>query len=152
MLVSQRHGKARDDARQDVQQLCCTVKLMRFVDQGVEAFVHGLSDHLSARNQLGVELVQNILEVVALYRLLRIEQVKELLYELRRDIDLERADLHGFIDDELEEELIYALQVGPRRIHLFFLINTSFSEIQVALFDVRKGPENVFLDHLHDLV
>ena len=74
---------------------------MRFVDQGVEALVHGFSDHLSARNQLGVELVQDILEVVTLYRLFRIEQVKELLHELRRDIDLERADLHGFIDDEL---------------------------------------------------
>ena len=152
MLVSQRHCKARDDACQDVQQLGCTVKLMRFVDQSVEALIHGLSDHLSARNQLGVELVQDILEVVTLYRLLRIEQVKELLHELRRDIDLERADLDGFIDDELEEELIYALQVGPRWIHLFFLVNTSFSEIQVALFHVRKGTEDVFLNHLHDLV
>ena len=152
MLVSQWHRETRDDRGKDVQKLGGSVELVRLVDQGVEALIHGLSDHLSARNKLGVELVQDILEVVTLYRLLRIEQVKELLHELRRDIDLERADLDGFIDDELEEELIYALQVGPRRIHLFFLINTSFSEIQVALFHVRKGTEDVFLNHLHDLV
>ena len=109
VLVSQGHRKARDDARQDIQQLCCTVKLMRFVDEGVEALIHGLPDHLSARDQLGVELVQDILEVVTLDRLLRIEQVKELLHELRCDIHLERANLHRLVDDELEEELINAL-------------------------------------------
>ena len=109
VLVSQRHRKARDDARQDVQQLCCAVKLMRFVDEGVEALIHGLPDHFSARDQLGVELVQDILEVVTLDRLLRIEQVKELLHELRCDIHLERANLHRLVDDELKEELINAL-------------------------------------------
>ena len=38
---------------------------------------------------LGVKLVKDVLQVVTLDRLLRIEQVKELLHELRCDIDLE---------------------------------------------------------------
>ena len=42
--------------------------------------------------------------------------------------------------------------MGPRRVHLFFLINTGFSKIQVAFFDVWKWTEDVFLNHLHDLV
>ena len=42
--------------------------------------------------------------------------------------------------------------MGPRRVHLFFLINTGFSKIQVAFFDVWKWTEDVFLNHLHDLI
>ena len=37
---------------------------------------------------LGIELVKNVLEVVTLNRFLRIEQIEELLHELRCDVNL----------------------------------------------------------------
>ena len=93
-----------------------------------------------------------ILEVVALNGLLRIEEVEEFLHELGRHVDFERADLHRLVDDELEEKFIDSLKVGPGGVHLLFLIDTRFSEVQIALLDVGKGAENVLLNHLHHLV
>jgi cell division protein FtsW (lipid II flippase) len=52
MFISQRHCETTDDGGKDVQQLGCPVELVGFVDQRVEAFVNGLSDHLSAGYQL----------------------------------------------------------------------------------------------------
>ena len=42
--------------------------------------------------------------------------------------------------------------MGPSRIHLFFLVDTSLSESEVGLLDVGQRSENVLLDHLHDFV
>ena len=52
VLVSERHGEAGDDGGEDVEKLSGTVELVRLVDQGVEALVDGLSDHLSPWHQL----------------------------------------------------------------------------------------------------
>ena len=40
----------------------------------------------------------------------------------------------------------------PGRVHLFLLVDTCLSKVQIALFHVGKGTEDVFLNHLHDLV
>ena len=42
--------------------------------------------------------------------------------------------------------------MGPSGIHLFLLVNTSFSETKVGLLHVGQRSENVLLDHLHDFV
>lgn len=52
VLVTQGHGEARDDARQDVEQLSGTIELVVLLDERVEGLVHCLSDHLSAGHQL----------------------------------------------------------------------------------------------------
>jgi len=108
-------------------------------------------DH-SASTYLGIELVKNVLEVVALDGLFGVEEVEELLHKLWRHVDFELADLHGLVNDELQEELIDALKVGPRRVHLLLLVNACLCEVQVALLDVWQRTENVLLNHLHHLV
>ena len=42
--------------------------------------------------------------------------------------------------------------MGPCGVHFFFLVNTSLCKVQIALFDVRERTEDVFFDHLHDLI
>ena len=101
---------------------------------------------------LGVKLVENVLEVVAFDGLLRVEKVKELLDELGRHVDFEGADLNRLVDNQLKEKLVDTLEVGPRGVHLFFLIDSRLSEVQIALLDVGQGAEDVLLNHLHDLV
>jgi len=52
VLVTEGHGKARNDGSQDIKQLGGSVELMRFVNQAEEALVDRFSDHLSAGYQL----------------------------------------------------------------------------------------------------
>lgn len=52
MLVSQRYCKTTDDAGENVKELSCTVELVGFMDQRVEAFIDCLSDHFSSRDKL----------------------------------------------------------------------------------------------------
>ena len=42
--------------------------------------------------------------------------------------------------------------MGPRGIHLFFLVDTGFGHAEVALFDVGEGTEDVLFDHGEDFV
>ena len=74
------------------------------------------------------------------------------MHELRSDISFELLDLDALIDDKLEEELVDALEMGPRWVHFFFLVNTRLRKVQVALLDARQGTEDVLLNHLHGLV
>jgi hypothetical protein len=99
VLFSERDRESTDDRSEDVEQLSCSVELVRLVDEGVKAFVNGFSDHLSSRDELsyrllkidiyylGVELVENVLKVVSLNRLLRVEELEELLHELGSHVD-----------------------------------------------------------------
>ena len=96
--------------------------------------------------------MQNILEIVTFDAFLGVGKVEEFLHELRRHVDLQRAHFHGLIDNKLEEKFVDTLQVRPGWVHFFLLVDTSLSEVQIALFDVREGSEDVFLDHLHDFV
>ena len=101
---------------------------------------------------LGVKLVENVLEVVTLYRFLRVEKIEELLYELGSNEDLELLDLDRLVDHELQEELVDTLQVGPGRVHFLLLIDTSLRKVQIALLYAGQRTENVLLNHLHDFI
>ena len=52
VFVSERHGESANDGGEDVEKLGRAVEFMCFVDQGVEAFVDCLSNHLSPWHQL----------------------------------------------------------------------------------------------------
>lgn len=94
VLVSQRHSETRNNRGKNIEQFSSTVELVSFMDQGVEAFVDRFSDHLSAGHQLCVELVKNVLQVVTLNGLLRVEKFEELLDELWGNVDLELTNFN----------------------------------------------------------
>ena len=83
------------------------------MDEGVEAVIDCLSDHLSSWDELGVEPVENILEVFPLSGFFRVEELEELLNEGWGDMYLEGLDISAIIDDKLKEELIDGLQMEP---------------------------------------
>lgn len=98
------------------------------MNQGVECLIHRFTNHLAARHQLSVELVKNIFKVVTFDRFLRVEEFEELLHELGSDVLLEGAHFDGLIDNELEEELVDTLKMGPCGVHFFFLVDTSLGK------------------------
>lgn len=53
---------------------------------------------------------------------------------------------------ELEEELVNSLEMGPRWIHFFLLVDTGLSHTKIRFFDVGKWSENILLNHLHYFV
>ena len=75
VFISQRDGESTDDTGENIQKFGGSVKLMGFVYQGEEALVDGLPDHLSPGHELSVKLVENVLEVVSLDGLFRIEEL-----------------------------------------------------------------------------
>lgn len=89
MLIAERYSEATDDASEDVKQFSSTVKLMCLVNQGIEGFIDRLSDHLSTRNQLCVELVQDIFEIISFDRFLRIKKLEEFLHKLWCHVNFE---------------------------------------------------------------
>jgi len=96
--------------------------------------------------------MKDILEVVPFDTFLAVEEFEEFLDELGGHVDFEGFDVDSLVDDELEEELVDALEVGPGGGNFFFLFDSSFRKTQVALFYVGQRPENVFLYHLHHFV
>jgi len=94
VLISKRNSESTDNASQNVKELCCTIELVVLMDQREEALVDGFTNHFSSWNEFGVQLMQNVLEVVSLYRLLRIEQFQKLLNELWSDIDFQRSNFN----------------------------------------------------------
>ena len=99
MLVSQWNGKTGDNGCKDIQKLGGTIELVGLVDESEEALVHCLSDHLSSWHKLGIQLVENVLEVVSLHRLFGIEKLEELLDKLRRNVHLEGLDFDSFVNN-----------------------------------------------------
>ncbi len=72
--------------------------------------------------------------------------------ELRSDINFEAFDFDGLVDHKLKEKLVDSLKVGPSRVHLFFLVNTCLCKVQIAFLHIGQGSEDVFFNHLHNLV
>jgi hypothetical protein len=99
VLVPKGNRETRDDAGEDIEQLSGTIELVVFVDESEEAFIYGLSNHLSAGHQLGIELMQDVLEVVSLDGLLGVEELEELLNELHGYIDLELLHVNRLVDN-----------------------------------------------------
>ena len=116
VLLSQWHCETRDDAGQNVQQLRGAVEFEGLVDEGVEAVVDGLSDHLTSGDQLGVKSVKNVLEVFSLSWLFGVEQLQELLNERGSDVHLQSLDVCAVVDDQLQEELVNWLKMWPSRV------------------------------------
>jgi len=96
--------------------------------------------------------MKNVLEIVTLDGFLWIEQFKEFLDELRRNIDLEWAHFDALIDYQLQEKLVDPLKMRPSWIHILLCLNTGLGETKTALLNVRERTENVLLDHLNDFV
>ena len=152
VFISQWHRETRDDTRQDVEELGGTIELVVLVDEGEEALVDSLSNHLSSWYEFGVQLVKNVLQVVPLYGLLRVEELEELLDELRGDIDLERSHFNGLIDYKLQEELVNSLEVWPSWIDLILLLDSCLRELKVLFLEVGKWSEDIFLNHSHNII
>ena len=131
MFITQRHCETRDNTGEDVQQFGCSVELVGLMNKCEETFVDGLTNHFSAGHKFGVKLMKDVLQVVSFDGLFGVKELEEFLDELRRDIDLERSNFNGFIDNQLEEKLIDALEMWPSRFDLIFLLNTSFGELQI---------------------
>lgn len=54
VLVSQGNSETTDDTGEDIKQFGGTIELVSLVDQGEEALVDGLSNHLSSWHEFGV--------------------------------------------------------------------------------------------------
>lgn len=66
--------------------------------------------------------------------------------------DLKRLNVRGLIYDQLKEEFINWLKMGPGRINeLLILLHGSIS-IGGLFLQYRQWPENVLLNHLNDEV
>ena len=150
MFVSKRHSEPGDNTGEDVEQLSSTIELVRLMDEGIEALIHCLSNHLSSGHQLGVELVKDVLQVIALHGLLCVEQIKEFLDERGCYIDFELSDLDRVVHDQIEEKLVNFLQMRPCWVHILLLLDTSLSEVELGTSHIGQRSEDVFLDHLHD--
>ena len=88
VLISKRNSESTDNASQDIKELCCTIELVVLMDQREEALVDGLTNHFTSWYKLGIQLMQNVLQVIPLNRLLGIKQFQELLHKLGSDVNL----------------------------------------------------------------
>jgi len=68
VFVPKWYCKSRNNRCQDIQKLGCTVEFMGLMDQKEEGLVNGLSNHLSSWDQFGIELMQDVLQVISLNR------------------------------------------------------------------------------------
>jgi len=152
MFIPERHGEPTVNTRQNVEQLSGTVELVVFVDEGEEAFVDCLSDHLPSGHEFGVQFVEDVLEVVSLDRLFRVKKFQEFLDELWSDINFERSHLNCLVDHELEEEFVNSLEMGPCGVDLVFLLDSRLGELKVRFLHIGKGSEDVLLNHGHNII
>jgi hypothetical protein len=67
MLFSKGNSKPTDDTRHYVQELCCAVELVNFMNQSEECLINGLPYHLSPRHKLSVQFMKNVFEIVSFY-------------------------------------------------------------------------------------
>ncbi len=124
VFFPQRHCESRNDAGQNVQKFRCSIELKGLVDQGVEAIVNGLTNHLSPGDQLGIETMQDVFQIFSFTRLFRIKEFKEFLNERGSDVDFKGLDVSTIVDNQLQEELINRLKVRPGRISQSFFLNS----------------------------
>ena len=95
--------------------------------------------------------MKNVLKIVSLRRQLTVEQVEELLHELRRDILLQDLRVNITGQRNLEKYLVNRLKEWPRRVKLI-LLRDAICLISLLLLQIRQRSENIDLNHFHDLV
>mmetsp|Transcript_13315 Transcript_13315/g.39612 ORF Transcript_13315/g.39612 Transcript_13315/m.39612 type:complete len:303 (+) Transcript_13315:741-1649(+) len=146
VLLLQRDCEAVDDGPQDLQQLADPVVALRLVDEAVEHVGDGLADEGAVRHELAVDAVQDGLEVVALARVLRVEELDEVQAEGLVHVALGHLGVDLLGHDEAQEELVDHLQVRPRRLHHGLVL------IRVELLELRRQrPEDVRGHARHDV-
>ena len=74
MLVTKRDCESWDDSSENIKNLSGAIELVFLVDKVIESVRKGFSDHFTTRDDLGVDLVKNGFEVLALIGLLRVKQ------------------------------------------------------------------------------
>jgi hypothetical protein len=88
VLLSQRDGETGDDRGEDIEEFGSSVELEALVNEGVEAVGDGLTDHLSPRDELGIESVENVFQIFSFSWFLGVEELEEGFDENVGDVDL----------------------------------------------------------------
>lgn len=109
VLISKWYSKPTDDGSVNVEELWNAIELVPFVDENVEVVIHTPTDHLSSRDQLGVEPVQDILKILPLSWLLRVKKLQEHFNELMCDVLLQRLDITDIVQNQLIKQLVNGL-------------------------------------------
>ena len=52
MLITEGDSETRDDGGQDIKKFSSSIEFMRFVNEGVEGLVLGLSNHFASGHEL----------------------------------------------------------------------------------------------------
>ena len=94
VLFSQWYSKATDDTGQNVQKLSSSIEFIIFMDKIIKTLIHCFSNHFSPRDEFGVQFVKDIFQIIPFDGLLCIEEVEELLNEMRSYINFERFDFN----------------------------------------------------------
>ena len=68
VFIPERNSESTNDTGKDIKKLCSTVEFMVFVDKCKEALIHSLSNHLPSWDELGIQLMQDIFQVISLNR------------------------------------------------------------------------------------
>jgi hypothetical protein len=69
------------------------------VDEGIEAISNGFSDHLSSGDELSIKSVKDIFKIFSFPGFFRVKELQEGLNECVSDVNLERFNIGGIIDD-----------------------------------------------------
>jgi hypothetical protein len=93
VLFSERNGEPWNDASQDVQELWGTIEFEGFMDEGVEAVINCLSDHLSSGDEFCIESMQNIFEIFPLSWLLWVKELQKLLDKGWGNVNFQSLDV-----------------------------------------------------------
>ena len=131
VLISQRNCETTDDGCVDIQKLGGTVEFVVLVDKSEEALVHCLSNHFSSWDKFGIQLVENVLQVVSLNRFLGVEQLQEFLHKLWGHIDFKSLNFNSLMNYKLKEEFINSLKMRPSWLNFFLSLNTSLLELEI---------------------
>jgi len=89
--------------------------------------------------------VEGVLQILALPRLFRVEEVQDFLDEVLVDEALEGLVVEALADDQLDEQLVYRLQVRSDRVaerHLVLLPRLVGAELLQRL----EGPEDLIFN------
>lgn len=72
--------------------------------------------------------MEDVFEVVTLNGFFTVEKLEEFLDELGCDVNFQRTNFDALVDDQLQEELVDSLKMGPGGIHILFSFNSGLRE------------------------
>mmetsp|Transcript_45818 Transcript_45818/g.147118 ORF Transcript_45818/g.147118 Transcript_45818/m.147118 type:complete len:304 (+) Transcript_45818:779-1690(+) len=151
MLVLERQCETVDDAAEYFQKLTNTVVSLALVDDLEEDVLDGPADEGAEGHELAVDAVEDGLQVVALTRILGVEQLQKLKHEVLIDEALGNLGIHVVGHHEAQEELVHDLQVRPGPLQARLLL-VGVREGQRVLVACGQGPEDVGTNHVDDVL